>query len=231
MSPPKPKIGRFHIAIERPEEVIPRLGKPTLHWKVGRSAHALANRWVAANNFPPRVKKLLDGDPEYRTARLVSGFFERDTDLGSAGRPSQTDLLVLASLGTGLAIIGVEGKVDEPFGDFVSRWHDGSPGRSTRLAGLCRTLGLDPQQCNKLRYQLLHRCAAAIYEAHAFHCRHALMLVHSFSPAHACFDDFRTFSHAIGLPVDEPDKLSAAKMLDSVSFRLGWVSDRPPAAK
>ena len=231
MSPPKQRIGRFHIAIDRPEEIIPRLGKPTLHWKVGRSAHSLATSWVAANDFPPRVRRLLDGDPEYRSARLVSGFFERDTDLRSAGRASQTDLLVLAALGTGLAIIGVEGKVDEPFGDFVSRWHDGSPGKSKRLAGLCRTLGLDPQQCARLRYQLLHRCAAAIYEAHNFHCQHALMLVHSFSPEHACFDDFRNFSHAVGLPVEKPDMLSAAKVLDSVSFRLGWVSDRPPAAK
>jgi len=228
MPPSKRGIGRFHIAIERPEEIIPRLGKPTLHWKAGRSAHSLANSWVTVNDFPPRVKRLLDSDPEYRTAHIVSGFFERDTDLGSAGRASQTDLLVVASLGTGLAIIGVEGKVDEPFGNFVSHWHDGSPGKSTRLSGLCRTLGLDPRQCNKLRYQLLHRSAAAIYEAHAFHCRHALMLVHSFSPEHACFDDFRSFSDAIGLPVQRPDTISAAKMLNSVSFRLGWVSDRPP---
>ncbi len=224
----RPLIRRLHIAVERPEEIIPRLGKPELHWKAGRSAHSLAHAWVTANGFPPRVKHVLAGDTEYGEAEFVAGFFERDTNLKSAGRPSQTDLLALASLGDRLAIIGVEGKVDEPFGDTVRRWHDGAQGKAKRLAGLCRTLGLDEQGCGKLRYQLLHRSAASVYEAHAFHCRHALMLVHSFSAEHACFDDFRTFAHAIGLPVDEPDRLSAARTLENVSFRLGWVSDRPP---
>jgi len=220
-------IRTLHIAITEPEEIIPRLGKPT-HWKPGRSAHSLATSWARANGFPRRVASVLAGDHDYRNARFIAGIFERQTGLRSEGNPSQTDLLVLAAVDGSLAVIGVEGKVDEPFGESVDTWDDRSPGKTRRLAGLCQTLAIDPANCRALRYQLLHRCAAAIYEAQNFCGRQALMLVHSFSPAHACFDDFRDFSHAIGMPVDEPDGLSGARTLEDVSFRIGWVSDRPP---
>lgn len=220
-------IRTLHIPIAEPAEIIPRLGKPT-HWKPGRSAHSLATSWVRANGFPPRVAAVLAGDRDYRDARFVTGIFERQTALRSAGNPSQTDLLALAAINGSLVVIGVEGKVDEPFGESVDVWDDRSRGKTDRLAGLCKTLAIDPATCRALRYQLLHRCAAAIYEAQNFCSRHALMLVHSFSPEHACFDDFRNFSHAIGMAVEEPDRLSAARTLENVSFRLGWVSDRPP---
>ena len=221
-------IRKLHIPIEQADEVIPRLGKPT-HWKPGRSAHSLATSWVRANGFPPRVADVLARDRDYHDARFISGTFDRQTRLLSAGNPSQTDLLVLAAIDGSLVVIGVEGKVDEPFGETVDTWDDRSPGKTRRLAGLCRTLSIDPANCRALRYQLLHRCAAAIYEAHNFCSRQALMLVHSFSPTHACFEDFKNFATAVGMLVEAPDRLSEARTLERVSFRLGRVSDQPPA--
>jgi hypothetical protein len=227
---PPPLIPKLHIGIKRPEEVVPRLGKPDLHWKVGRSAFCLANAWVGANDFPPRVKAVFKQDAQYIGASLVAGFFERETDLRTKGRPSQTDLLAIASLGKKLAVIGVEGKVDEPFGDVVNKWNDRSSGKVKRLIALCQTLCLDQDSCGALRYQLLHRSAAAIYEAQNFCCQNALMLVHSFSSKHACFDDFLAFSIAMKMPVRSPDMLSRSRKVGGVAFRLSWVSDLPAGA-
>ena len=36
----------FQIAIEEPDEIIPRLGKKELHWKKGRSAYELSTSWM-----------------------------------------------------------------------------------------------------------------------------------------------------------------------------------------
>ena len=36
------------IAIEKPEEIIPRLGKPEPHWKKGRRAFELSTTWMRA---------------------------------------------------------------------------------------------------------------------------------------------------------------------------------------
>lgn len=226
---PPPLVRKLHIAIARPEEIIPRLGKPDLHWKRGRSAFCLADAWVKANDFPSRIKAVFERDAQYAEAKLVAGIFERETDLISRGRPSQTDLLAIASIGKDLTVIGVEGKVDEPFGNVVSHWNDKSPGKMKRLEMLCQTLGLDGNVCGALRYQLLHRSAAAIYEAQNFRSRHALMLVHSFSPKHAGFEDFRAFSIAMRMPVRSPDTLSKRRQVAGISFRLGWVSDAPAA--
>ena len=41
-------MGTFHIQIEKPEEVIPRLAKQQLHWKKGRSAFDLSTAWMTA---------------------------------------------------------------------------------------------------------------------------------------------------------------------------------------
>ena len=41
-----------------------------------------------------------------------------------------------------------------------------------------------------LRYQLLHRTAAAVFDAQRFAAPHALMLIHSFSEQDAWLDDY-----------------------------------------
>jgi hypothetical protein len=146
-------------------------------------------------------------------------------DLGSAGRYSQTDLMVIAGLGDKLGVIAVEGKVDETFGKLISDWSDGSNGKTIRLRGLCSTLGLDVTQCGHLRYQLLHRTASAIYEARRYRTTHALMVVHSFSSRNASFSDFSLFAEAMGIPVTAANVMSAAKSCEGVSTRLAWVSD------
>ena len=100
---------------------------------------------------------------------LIEGFFEKETDLRSRGRPSQTDLLALIGDGEGFAVLGVEGKVDEPFGPLVSEWlTEASANKRARLSVLQETLGLADHNVSNLRYQLLHRTTAAIYEAQRY---------------------------------------------------------------
>ena len=156
---------RFFYAqeIARPEDVIPHLAKQELHWKKGYSAYELAHSWVNADDIPPSVRSVLDSCPDYAGAHLVEGLFERDVDLRTPGRRSQTDLLAFVNLAHDNAVIAVEGKVDEPFGELVSIWNDHRPGKERRLEALCVSLGLRVADVGDIRYQLLHRTASAIY--------------------------------------------------------------------
>ena len=155
---------------------------------------------------------------EFLGMELIDGFFEKETDLRSRGRPSQTDLLALTGDGEGFTVLGVEGKVDEPFGPLISEWlTDASANKRARLSVLQQTLGLADHNVSNLRYQLLHRTAAAIYEAQRYKVRRALMLVHSFSEGHSWFDDFRVFADAIGTPVSGTNELSAEVEVEGVS--------------
>ena len=216
----------FAEPITRPEDIIPRLAKQERHWKKGYSAYELAHSWVGSKGIPDPVVAVLHQAEEFRGMELIEGFFEKETDLRSRGRPSQTDVLALIGDGEVFAVLGVEGKVDEPFGPLVSEWlTDASANKRARLSVLQETLGLEDHNVSNLRYQLLHRTAAAIYEAQRYKVRRALMFVHSFSEGCSWFDDFRVFADAIGTPVSGTNELSAEVEVEGVSLRLGWVAD------
>lgn len=220
-------IRRLHVPLLKPEDVILHLAKPDLHWKSGYSAQELAITWFqSSNDFPPSVRATLSTVPEYSDAELVDGFFEREIELGSPGRNSQTDLSVIAGLGQQLCVIAVEGKVNETFGEFVKDWNT-TPGKQVRLERLAQTLGLDVADAGEIRYQLLHRTASAIYEAKRYRCRHAMMLVHSFSLSHRWFEDFAAFAALMNQPVSVPGSVSIAKICEGISLRLAWVADSP----
>ena len=221
-------IRRLYVPVLEPEDVVRQLGKQEKHWKEGRSAHALANAWCAANAFPPRVDAMLKTHPDFASAELVDAFVERQVDLGSEGRPSQTDLLAIAGLDGRLAVVAIEGKAGEPFGDLVVQWNDRSAGKEARLAGLCKILGLAAEDAEHLRYQLLHRAASAILEAKRYRTDIAVLLVHSFSDDRKGREDFDAFLKAIGLEPPRPDNLTGPIIIDGVNLYAGWVQDKPP---
>ena len=175
---------RFAVPMLRPEDVIPHLAKGIEHWRDGRSAKELARRWWDAGGFPPSVRQILLGAPEWKGAEFVEAKFEHQTDLGTLGRASQSDLLVVARTSDGMGIVAVEGKADETFGKIVDEWLGTdvdksnapeikgssatiSSGKWARLKSLCETLGLDTKDVMSMRYQLLHRTVAALLEAKA----------------------------------------------------------------
>ena len=47
---------------------------------------------------------------EFRGMELIEGFFEKETDLRTPGRPNRTDLLALVGDGSGFAVLWIEGK-------------------------------------------------------------------------------------------------------------------------
>ena len=213
--------------ITEPENVIRHLAKQERHWRKGYSAYELTHSWVGAKGIPEPVAAVLHQAEEFLGVELIEGFFEKETDLRTPGRPSQTDLLALVGDVSDFAVLGVEGKVDEPFGPFVAEWlEDASANKKARLSVLQETLGLADGDVLQLRYQLLHRTAATIYEAQRYKVRRAVMVVHSFSESHRWFDDFREFAGAVGAPVSNPNELSANVAAEGVFLRLAWVADK-----
>jgi hypothetical protein len=94
-------------------------------------------------------------------------------------------------------------------------------------------LGLSWPQALELRYQLLHRTAAAILEADRFECSQAVMLVHHFADAPEDgsdnFEDFKRFTYAIGAPISGRNGISDAVCLERVHVRFAWIDDQPAA--
>lgn len=220
----RPRHSRLNLPMRAPEDVIPYLGKGVLHWKEGRSAHALANSWFAAGgDIPPAVRAALDTRPELRGAELIEAFPERDVDLGDGGRPSQPDLVAVLGIGERLAVLTIEAKVDEPFGPTVDEWHDGGPTKARRLGLICDLLGLNAGAVGTLRYQLLHRTAAAVLEARRWRARTAVMLVQSFCPKETGRGEFGRFLVAIGVGDAATDVAVSAGAMDGVELWLGWV--------
>ncbi len=213
--------------LSKPEDVIPYLGKREAHWKAKYSAYETAHSWFAANDLPPAIRAILDTDLVFADAKLRKVFFEKQTVLDDLARgPSQTDVLAILDIKSGLAVVGVEGKVNEPFGPAISDWNDYSPGKLRRLAGLVERLNVAPaDSIGTLPYQLLHRTAAALLEAKQAGASEVVVLVQSFSPdtVMAHFGDFQRFTTALGAPVTRPGTLSRVIELQRARLQLGWT--------
>jgi hypothetical protein len=150
---------------------------------------------------------------------------------------SQTDLFALARSGSDLISIAVEGKVAEAFDTTVGEWLDrraaeqAKRGRTRqpsaqarkRLAYLCELLQLDEGDIRDLRYQLLHRTAAAILEAQRFAAHHALMLVHSFSAEDAWLDDYQAFAQRMGARDADADAIVVVGERGGIPLYLSWI--------
>ena len=219
---------KIAVPVRKPEDVIPHLGSPT-HWKQGRSAKALADAWYQANDFPPRVRAILQQDPTLSGVDLIDAWLERCTDLADGrSTASQTDLLAVASVGPELAIIAVEGKVTERFDKLVVEWlADGSEGKRTRLASLCNLLGLVAENVGDLRYQFFHRTAAAILEARRYRASRAVLLIHSFCPNATGLNDYIAFGRRLGFEKLGRDLISEPRTIGGIELQLAWISDDP----
>lgn len=199
------------------------LAEPDKHWKDGRSAKLLAEAWEdAAPDMPGEIRSALARTP-FQSFLPILAIPEYEVALPGGRRPSQNDLFVLGRISSDLAVVMVEGKVDESFGPLVEDWLKGaSRGKLRRLEYLRQTLGLDGVGLDSLRYQLLHRTASPIIEATRLRARYAAMVVHSFSPIGVGLEDYRAFAGRLGIG-------GTAGRLEKVSHHgrpelwLGWV--------
>lgn len=214
------------------------LADPARQWKSGFSAKALAHCWQEADDFPDSVRDVFNAfGPPFASAELVLAIPEHRVALPGGSRASQTDLFALARSGAELISIAVEGKVAEEFDSTVGDWlvrraadqaKLGRPAEPSaqarkRLAFLCQLLGLDEADVSDLRYQLLHRAAAALLEAQRFVAPHALMLVHSFSEQDAWLDDYKAFAARVGAASADADAIVRVGRRAGATLYLGWV--------
>lgn len=170
---------------------------------------------------------MLDDTPEWRNAGLIDAFAERCTNLDD-GRPShsQSDLLAIVEVMNGIAVLSIEAKVDEGFDKTVGHWiGDGSQGKATRLAKLRALLGIEGQVVDGLRYQLLHRTAAAILEAKRYRTNQAAMIVQSWCPERSSFGDYLAFCRLLGIAAAGCNRLTDPINCDGVRLRLGWCAE------
>jgi hypothetical protein len=99
-----------------------------------------------------------------------------------------------------------------------------SAGKLRRLNYLCQMLELDEPATHDLWYQLLHRTVSALIEAERFNAPHALMLVHSFSPTHERFEDYRAFAERMGVSgAVESNQIVDVGHRAGVDLHLGWA--------
>lgn len=190
----------------------------------------MVRRKRIARALPTKVRQVLDRAPRLNGAMLVDAFMERCTELGDGLTPSQSDVLAILALKDELAVMTVEGKVKESFGELVSVWSTGASdtsGKPLRLEWLKKTLGLEGVDVGGLRYQLLHRTASAIYEAHRYRAKVAVMMVHSFDPDGSGLDYFISFAGLMGLPDAGPGRIEGPVEREGVDLYLGWSAERP----
>jgi hypothetical protein len=130
--------------------------------------------------------------------------------------------MVIATDGTRRATVAIEGKVDETFGEVVSVWlgSSPSPGKRERLAHLADLLSVDIAELSDIRYQLIHRTAAAKLEATRNGSDIAVMLVHSWGPQLQGYPDFKAFGRVVGVDT-EPGAIRFSEVAD---LWIGWVT-------
>ena len=149
------RVPHIHVPMLQAADVIPHLGKPG-HFKEGRSGRLVAETWFNHNGPSPSILAVLSQSDALAQGEFLDAFLERKIDLGDGRQPSQADVLALIGMPSGLAVMAVEGKVDESFGLYVSEWLKGaSADKERRLERLRRTLGLHDSAVEQLRY----RCA------------------------------------------------------------------------
>jgi len=218
---------RIFVPTQEPSDWQRLLAKPTLHWKKSHSAMTAAACWEAAGgDLPAEVKQTLDasGQGDLVGLKLLAAIPEWEVDLPGGKRPSHTDVLALASNNEGLVVLGVEAKVDEPFGPTLGEKRaDESNGQSERIDYLHAALRLDTPLNDNIRYQLLHRTVSALRTAQDFHAGSAVMLIHSFSLTRRWREDFLAFCQAMAATPLSPD-LYAVPRFKSPRLYLAWCA-------
>ncbi len=177
------------------------LGKPKLHWKKGRSAMSAAACWEENHpRLPSEIIQVLESsnDKSLSDLELLVAVPEWEVDLPGGSTASQTDILAVTRNESGLVILGVEAKVDEPFGPTLEKKKSGATADQLgRISYLERELGCTVPFEDQVRYQLLHRTVSALLTARAFFAPIAVMLVHSFSQESKWRDDFEVFRQGL----------------------------------
>ena len=168
------------------------------HWKSGRSAMELARAWFASSTptTPKEVEALLATHPHTAGMTFSEGYPERVTKLPQRGEGRNHDLMLKGQVNNVAAVVCVEAKVDEPFGDTIEqrleKGNTSSPNTKVpeRVEALLKIVfGLRAQMgqppWNALRYQLLTGMAGTALQAAEENAPLAVFIAHEFDTPEA----------------------------------------------
>jgi len=216
---------RIYIPSSGPDDWRQFLAEPQNQWQTGYSAKSLAYSWEEADGFPDEIQAALAA-PDIAALNDTTPLLiipEHKVPLPGGRTESQNDVFVLGSTQAGLVSICIEGKVEESFGEPVSKWGpDSSAGKRKRFDYLVGLLELEGEDLSDIYYQLLHRTASSIIEAKRFHATTAAMLVHSFSQEHKWFPEFRDFAGKLGVEA-ELNKVHSCGERSGIDLYIGWI--------
>ena len=126
----------------------------------------------------------------------------------------------------GYASVTVEAKAGEDFDKPIEQWlKQESDGKEKRLAFLTKTLGLSAHPPGFIRYQLVHRTAAAILEAKRCRFKVALMLVQSFEESRTSWLDYERFAELLSVQ-SARNAIIGPRRIDEIDLFLGWVDSQ-----
>jgi hypothetical protein len=117
-------------------------------------------------------------------------------------------------------VLAIEGKVDEELGPTIEA--KAREGAADRLLYLHQLLELSPSATSVLRYQLLHRTAAAVLVGQEFSAVAAAMIVHSFSPTRMWYSDFEAFVIALNGCAEGGGLINVGKR-GGIQLYVGWA--------
>ena len=220
---------RIFMHSQQPSDWQRLLAKPKLHWKKSYSAMTAAACWEAAaakDKLPVEITKTLEatGQNDLIGLRLLMAIPEWEVDLPGGNRSSHTDVMVITSNDRGLVVLGIEAKVDEPFGPTLGEKRaNESDGQGKRINYLHAALRLAVPLKDEIRYQLLHRTVSALRTAEDFHANSAIMLIQSFSPTLHWREDFLYFCKAMTAKQLTSD-IYVVPRFECPRLYLGWCT-------
>ena len=211
-----------------------RLTNPGLHWKRSCSAFETAISWETASRsssgLPAPIEQLL-ANGGFESPVLLLAVAEHQVDLPGGRAASQSDVWAMINTAAGVMSLTVEAKARETFGDeHLETWLIGTSeqsaiNRKARWEYVRAHLPVaDSYLC--VRYQILHRCAAAVIEAKRLRCPNAAFVVQAFETPgkgkpDVNFAEYEAFSAALKLPASR-GSLSTTS-IDGISLSIGWI--------
>ena len=210
MTAKKPPLGAF---AHWPRKPCDRALLPDMN----DAAIAAVDRWEAVKGVPPEISKILGADAKLRYA--IPGHI---VPISGGPGPSRCDVFALVETENGVGAIGIFA-TDDGFDVTVRDWLNGGvvDGKG-RLGVVCRTLEIQAQQTEELRYQLLHRMAAAIIKADK-RAKFVGLIIQSFSQGQKGLEDFKDFCRLLGAEDVLPGKPFWVTRPSGRRILLGWA--------
>jgi hypothetical protein len=222
-------MSRIHIATRGIQSWKCRLASPN-QFKRGYSAFETAVSWELSEKNPSGIPGPIEAlilKANFQNPNLMIAVVEHKVDLPGGDAASQSDVWAIIGTSKGMISLTVEAKAKEPFGDeALDNWLvAGGSKKSIENRRLrwefIRSHLPKSDSFGTVRYQLLHRCAAAIIEAKRFGFKHAACIVQSFESPEPSFREFAILCDAMKIPAERGN--AATVPVNDISLTVGWA--------